>query len=260
MFQHPLTFGINDVCGHIYWLLNCNGTINTDEKPLLFCGISTTTLRKTVDEGEEQEAPNPSSTTGKRCMYKPAIVTPSFCYLDKETCGLENPKLWSWMQLEAPDIDEETGEYCGYEEIVAETAKCQSCGKTSGSGCAHKIGYAMLHNVWCGEERHPRWPYGMHIFPSLEPVLQENEIAFGAGFTSFRSLSFRLKSNPNFVDPWGIMKGEGTLAKYKLKLLKCPPGSTIEQMVDLTCSCVYCISDDVPVEPEATVQRELVGV
>lgn len=262
MFQHPLSYGINDVCGHIFWLLNCDGTINTDEDPMLVCALSSVTLRKTIDEGEEQESPNPSSTTGKRCLYKPAEPTPSFCYLDFETCGLEVPKFWSWLNMEAPIIDPNTGEICGYEEIVSETAKCKSCGKQQ-AGCRHKIAYASLHNAWCGKERHPRFPYVMHIYTSGEPQLQENEIEYGAGFTSFRSFSLRLKSNPNFIDPWGIMvddNGEpsGTAAKYHHKLLKCPPGSSIEELVDLTCACIYCNSDQEPVDPGVLVEnREL---
>lgn len=259
MFQHPLTFGIHDVCGHIYFQTRCDGTLNEDEDPLLFCGISTTTLRKTVDEGEQQESPNPSSTTGKNCLFRAAVPTPSDCFIDKTTCGLENIKLWSWLGLEAPDIDEDTGEYCGFEEIVSATSECRSCGKEA-SACGNKVAYATLHNVWCNRERHPTWPYGIMFYPSLETVLTENEMAFGQGFTSFRDLSFRLKRNPNFVDPWGIMEDQGTNSKYKFKLLKCPPESTVEELVDLVCACVYCNSDDQLLVPDSMAQKSLVGV
>jgi hypothetical protein len=243
MVQAPLSFGINDVCGHLYFLLNCDGTVNTDEDPMLFCGISSSTLRKTVDEGEEQEAPNPSSTTGKNCLRRPAIPTPSDKFLDETTCGLFSPKWMSWAGLEAPLIDAD-GEFCGWEDIVAEESNCQSCGKEQG-GCRHSLAKVQIMNAWCGEERHPKFGYVFAIFPSLETQLVENEIEFGAGFTSFLETSFRLKSNPNFTDPWGILADadgnpQGMPGCYRFKALECPPGSPLEEIIGVSCSCIHC--------------------
>lgn len=251
MIRKPLSVGIKDVCASLFFKLNCDGTLEEELDPILFCGLSSYKLRKTIEEGEEQEQPNPPSSAGKVCLSNPAETKRGPCFLDILSCGLEVPELWSWLNLEAPTFAE-TGEVDGWEEITSATELCGSCGKSS-AGCRHKVAFMSIHNAWCGDFRHPTIDYVANIYPSIETVLQEEEVEFGQGFTSFREFSTQLKRNENFADPWGIMvnadgEPQGTFSKYKTKFLNCPDGSTIGQIIDLACSCADCTGQETTLE------------
>lgn len=233
-------FGYHDICATIVLRTLCDGTYDPEGGYKLYCGTSSFALRKTVVAATEQEAPNSSATTGRRCLYRRTPATPGDCFLDWTTCGIEDAELWSWLGAEAPILDPETGDICGYEEPVVAENKCVSCGKES-SACAHQLAVITLHNKWCGEDqRSLDAPYMARIHRSLlfEPVDQQED--FGQGFTFFRQFTATLQRNPNFVDPFGIDTRTGVTSKYSALKVPCPDDSPIEELINQSCECALC--------------------
>jgi len=238
MPQEILSYGIHDTCVSAFVPLNCDGTVNDALAPLPYCGLTESILRETIEEIDEQVVEG--SRSDQNCLKRAGYTKPSDCFLDINTCGIQNPLLWSWMGINQPVYDDQ-GEICGFEPAEDTSVLCPSCVKTSASGCKHSVALVTIHNAWCGEDRHPDFDYVVNIYPSLKFEIQENEITYGSGFTATRSLSAKLQKNPNFIDPWGIVDAANTLSqKYQQRKLECPPGSPVEELVESGCGCGGC--------------------
>lgn len=234
-------YGLHDICLTALMETNCDGTLKEGVDPLVYCGTSSVTFRETVEAEQVQESPNPPGTTGKTCLRRRIKPKRSDKFVDLLTCGLIDPRLMAMTGQAAPIIDENTGECLGWEEPLTAEEKCESCAGTSAT-CTHSVALLTLHNRWCGDDVRADPPYGAFLYPSLEFEPVDQSFTLGGGFTFFQTYTAKLKSNPNFVDPFGLDPRPATQRStaYRFFDVSLEAGGLLESLIDDSCACGVC--------------------
>lgn len=155
----------------------------------------------------------------------------------------ENPALWALTNQYSPILDPaEENQIIGFEEVVSSADTCPTCGVAS-SVCS-TMAVIAIYNAWCGNDRHPTYPYVANVFRDLEFEPTTENLVRGRGFNAGRILRATAKQNTLFADPWGIdPRGAGVTASWSEILIsqtRIDADADLNALLTSGCGCSAC--------------------
>lgn len=186
----------------------------------------------------------PSGQTGQNIARRRVAPQPDGGILEIDLAGRHDPELYSLCDTYAPIIDPDFPDvYIGFEEVVATSSNCPTCGGESAT-CAHGVAAVLIYNAWCGDERHPDYPYVALVGRSLDFEPSTETQTNQRGFTPGITIRGTLKQNSAFVAPFGIdPRPAGVLARWSKVLIsqaRIDADADLEGFLLNGCGCAAC--------------------
>lgn len=209
--------------------------------PIVHCGLTQVRLvPQTTDEVIDED---PSGQANQNVARRRIPPQRNGYIVEADITSRENPLLWAALNQYAPVIDpDEENAVIGFEEVVSTAQTCPTCG--SGAGTCHEMAMILIYNAWCGEERNTEFPYVATVLRSLQFEPETENIVRGRGFNAGRVLRATLRTNSNFVDPWGIdPRGAGQTARWAeigIKQTRIDADADLSSLLTNGCGCGAC--------------------
>ena len=205
------------------------------------CGLTQSRLvPQTTDEVVDED---PSGQANQNVARRRIAPQRNGYIFEADLTSRENPVLWALADQYAPVINPAVeNETIGFEEVVATSQTCPTCGGAGGN--CHSLAAILIFNAWCGEERNTDFPYAAQVIRSLTFEPETENLVRGRGFNAGRILRATLRTNTAFADPWGIdPRGAGQSARWSeigIQQTVIDASADLDSLLTNGCGCGAC--------------------
>lgn len=210
------------------------------------CGLTQARLvPQTTDEVVDED---PSGQANQNVARRRIPPQRNGYIFESDLTSRENPILWALADQYAPVINPAVeNETIGFEEVVATSQTCPTCGGAGGS--CHSLAAILIFNAWCGEERNTDFPYAAQVIRSLTFEPETENLVRGRGFNAGRILRATLRTNTAFADPWGIdPRGAGQTARWSeigIQQTLIDADTDLDNLLTNGCGCGACPNPEI---------------
>jgi len=155
-----------DLCGAQVNRLDCDGVVqNGAQDVVLTCAFVDISIEPLTSGGDE--IVDPGGAAGQRCAVRSDPSTISGYEITVTLCSKTDAALMELLGIFDPIFDD-AGDIVGYKRHPTDCGEAQCHCQVSEDGCSNPgVSILLWHVAWCGDERHPDYPYAIEAFSKV---------------------------------------------------------------------------------------------
>lgn len=156
-----------DLCGAQINRLDCDGNVlNGATDVVLTCAFVDISIEPIGIGGDE--IVDEGGASGQRCAVRKDPSRIDAYEITITLCSKTDAALMELLGLTDPVIDETTGDIIGYKALKTDCGDPGCHCVPEEKGCnTPGVSILLWHVAWCGDERHPRFPYAVEALPKV---------------------------------------------------------------------------------------------